>query len=152
MTPKNGWIESLSQDDHSALLAMSKLAHVLVAAAAHGRASPVAAADALRASAQRHQKVFGTNSPQALKATDDLTNLRPNTSLRWVGGEFFRSCGVWGWRVGFRNQSDLVDIFLDSLKKFQFGILSWKASHSLASFVAQEVSVQEWPRASELTV
>eukprot|EP00434_Breviolum_minutum_P016655 symbB.v1.2.014683.t1/scaffold1073.1/size139849/4 len=68
------WYRSAyGEDDHSALLAMSKLAHVLVAAAAHGRASPVAAADALRASAQRHQKVFGTNSPQALKATDDLT-------------------------------------------------------------------------------
>lgn len=69
------WYRSAyGEDDHSALLAMSKLAHVLVAAAAHGRASPVAAADALRASAQRHQKVFGTTSPQALKATEDLTN------------------------------------------------------------------------------
>ena len=92
---------------------MSKLAHVLVAAAAHGRASPVAAADALRASAQRHQKVFGTNSPQALKATDDLTKLRPtNPWLSW--GCIFSDWWCLGLKSWIRNQSDLVESW-DSL-------------------------------------
>ncbi|CAK9032688.1 unnamed protein product [Durusdinium trenchii] len=60
------------EDDPAALLAMAKLAGVLKRAADAGVASRLAAAEALKASVARHQKVLGAESPEAIQAAAEL--------------------------------------------------------------------------------
>ena len=77
------------QDDPSALGAMAKLAHVLATAASKGCASVTAASEALKASLARQRQVLGGNSPEAMKAEDDLRKL--GHWLDHVGLDFFRN-------------------------------------------------------------